>query len=246
MMSAQESINEMKKKAKDNTYSDNMRKIIEAVDVTAGNYRRRVIGLRDREREGSDMWHVYNLLRFWVRVSPKTSDKVDEFWKEFEPTYDYFYLQCAIGNRVRSRFMADAVRRMSFILLAPGATDVHKKLLLEKLTELKERMRTAVSQQELERAISSLETYFEMKQKQKQQISSAAASKTSNSSNNIVLPAIPPPYCFGDSSLVQRAERSQLIFHNNPLLNVKIGESQQDYSEIKERINLSRQVKKQD
>lgn len=233
MLTAQESLDEMKLKAQQNVHSDRMRRIIEAVDVTAGNFRRRMMSLRDREKtEGNDMWHVYNLLRFWVRVSPKTAAKVDELWKEFEPTFEYFYLQTALGNRARAKFMADVLRRMSFILLAPGATDEHKKLLLQKLTLIKERMRAAVQQPELDRAIQSLEMYFEMKQKLKQQQQHQQVGQ--GAVRNGLHQNLPPPYTFGDSSMVRMAQRSQTIYHNNPLLGVKLG-NEEDYLILRER-----------
>jgi hypothetical protein len=232
MLSAQEALDEMKHKAQQGSHSDRMRRIIEAVDITAGAFRRRMIALRDREPvEGNDMWHIYNLLRFWVRVSPKTPAKVDELWKEFEPTWDHFFLQTALGNRARSKYFADVIRRMSFIFLAPGATDEHKKFLLEKLQLVKERLRTSVQQPEIDRAIQGLELYFDMKKKIKQQISSS--SQNNNSNQQELLSKIPAPYTYGDSTMVKTAQRGMQLHHNNPLLGIKLG-NEEAYLEMRQ------------
>jgi hypothetical protein len=162
-----------------------------ASEVAEEHYRKKVLAWRDKNHPETDEWHLMNLAYFTFKVTPRTPAEVDAYKEQFWKTYDWIYMQTALGIRSRTRLFPDAVRRLSTILL-PGTVE-HKQFLLKELQKIEEKLHHALQTAELKRAVSSLELHLKDPSK--------------------------PPYLFGTMTFAKMSASQSTRLTNPVLLN---------------------------
>nr|CCC93874.1 unnamed protein product [Trypanosoma congolense IL3000] len=168
-------------------------------------YRRKIMQWRAKEHEGSDPYLFWTHLYFAFRVHPKNPEEVAKLWDMYEPAYLYIYTQGALASRSRGhKLINDALRRVCQILL-PGSED-QKKILLQELVKVQEKLSHLVDRRELTRTIGALEAHLADPSRQ--------------------------TLCYGASLLYRETIKHNRIA-SNPTLRSNL--AAHDYAELKER-----------
>eukprot|EP00760_Papus_ankaliazontas_P007405 PhM_4_TR13342/c0_g1_i1/m.69185 len=186
----------------------------EAADRQAQQFRDVCFAHRDQEKEGSDHWHMFNHFAFTVRVRPKNPEEVDKLKEVYWQTYDYLYSATALGTRTRAIYFQESIRRISMIL-APG-TIKHREELLEELKKVQTAMKHMIEQEDMKRAIASLENNI----------------KTNGPTQQI--------YIYGTADIHAAALKHQQ--QQKSMSQLLDSSASQDYDEIRQRFVTSREI----